>query len=113
MFGKGVYFADMFEKSAAYAMRGYSQQDSYLMLLCEVALGKSQEFNEAHYVEELDPRYQSVKGVGRTGPDYDDTIVLPNAVKIPYGQIIDYFKEKANVFGFKALAHNEYVVYKT
>ena len=43
MFGKGVYFADMFDKSAQYAQRGYHQQDSYLMLMCEVVTGKSKE----------------------------------------------------------------------
>lgn len=43
MFGKGVYFADMFDKSFAYAARGFNQQDSYLMLMCEVVLGKSKE----------------------------------------------------------------------
>ena len=43
MFGKGVYFADMFDKSFAYAARGYCQQESFLMLMCEVVLGKSKE----------------------------------------------------------------------
>ena len=43
MFGKGVYFADMFDKSFAYANRGFGQQESYLMLMCEVVLGKSKE----------------------------------------------------------------------
>ena len=40
MFGKGVYFADVFEKSAGYSHGGHSND---LMLLCEVALGKSLE----------------------------------------------------------------------
>lgn len=38
MFGKGVYFADTFSKSAAYSHGGSSAN---LILLCEVALGKS------------------------------------------------------------------------
>lgn len=57
MFGKGVYFADTFDKSKPYASRGYAQQDSYLMLLCEVALGNSKELYEAEYIESLEPQY--------------------------------------------------------
>lgn len=85
MFGKGVYFADMFDKSFAYANRGYNQQDSYLMLMCEVALGKSKELYSAEYVEKLDYPFSSVKGMGRTGPGYKHTLVCPNGVKIPFG----------------------------
>lgn len=41
-FGKGVYFADMFQKSYAYSQNhsGSSSQSTILML-CEVALGNS------------------------------------------------------------------------
>ena len=39
MFGKGVYFADLFSKSAQYS-HGYKSQ---LLLLCEVALGNQLE----------------------------------------------------------------------
>lgn len=37
MFGKGIYFADQFRKSANYSHGGHTTD---LMLLCEVALGK-------------------------------------------------------------------------
>jgi len=37
MFGKGLYFADLFSKSANYALAGGPK--SKVMLLCEVALG--------------------------------------------------------------------------
>ena len=93
MFGKGVYFADMFDKSAGYAQRGYQHQDSYLMMLCEVVLGKSKELKNAEYVENLEHQYHSVKGVGRKGPGYKHTIVLPNGVKIPYGPVINYYEK--------------------
>lgn len=36
MFGKGIYFADLFKKSQAYSHGGHKTD---LMLLCEVALG--------------------------------------------------------------------------
>jgi poly [ADP-ribose] polymerase len=55
MFGKGVYFADMYEKSANYSYNSYNTQDSSLMLLCEVALGKSKEVMQSEYIEELEP----------------------------------------------------------
>lgn len=41
MFGKGLYFADMFSKSYNYSHgRGVVQQDSSVLILCDVALGK-------------------------------------------------------------------------
>lgn len=111
MFGKGVYFADMFDKSAGYAQRGYNQQDSYLMLMCEVVCGKSRELRQAEYIEKLEPRYQSVKGQGRFGPDYKSMITLPNGVQIPYGKNINYFPNDNNYWN--SLQHNEYIVYNT
>ena len=43
MFGKGVYFADMFSKSKHYSSSRISKtQNSTLMLLCDVALGNIQ-----------------------------------------------------------------------
>ena len=42
-FGKGIYFADMFEKSYAYSQQKFRTQQSHLLLLCEVALGKMKE----------------------------------------------------------------------
>lgn len=42
MFGKGLYFADMFSKSVGYA-RNHNvggSSESAVLLLCEVALGK-------------------------------------------------------------------------
>jgi Poly(ADP-ribose) polymerase catalytic domain/Poly(ADP-ribose) polymerase, regulatory domain len=90
MFGKGVYFADMFDKSFAYAARGYGQQESFLMMMCEVVLGKQKELLQAEYIEKLEHPYHSVKGCGRRGPGYKHTITLPNGVKIPYGKVIDY-----------------------
>lgn len=39
MFGKGIYFADMVSKSANYCMTS-KNNDTGLLLLCEVALGE-------------------------------------------------------------------------
>ena len=113
MFGKGVYFADMFDKSFAYAARGFGQQDSYLMIMCEVVLGKQKEMIQAEYVEKLEHPYNSVKGCGRRGPGYKHTIVLPNGVKIPYGPVIDYHEGDVEKQKTLQLQHNEYIVYNT
>ena len=58
--------------------------------MCEVVLGKQKELLQAEYVEKLEPQYHSVKGCGRTGPGYKNTITCPNGVKIPYGKVIEY-----------------------
>jgi len=113
MFGKGVYFADMFDKSYQYAARGYGQQESYLMLMCEVVLGKSKELYQAEFVEKLEHPYHSIKGCGRRGPGYKHTITLPNGVKIPYGKVIDYFENNHEKLRTMHLQHNEYIVYNT
>ena len=48
MFGKGVYFADMFTKSADYCDSCHSGDTSLsrYVLVCEVALGKCKEMNQ-------------------------------------------------------------------
>lgn len=112
MFGKGVYFADMFDKSFAYANRGYEQQDSFLMILCEVVLGKSRELHSAEYIEKIDHPFSSVKGCGRRGPGYKHTVTCPNGVKIPLGKVINYEEGKPAQKLF-VLEHNEYIVYNT
>ena len=56
MFGKGCYFADMFQKSLQYC-NGYK---SKLLILCDVALGKPMKKYRAEYVEQLDTGYHSV-----------------------------------------------------
>jgi hypothetical protein len=53
-----------------------------------------------------------VKGMGRRGPEYKHLITLPNGVKIPYGKVTDYYKDKPNVYNQFNLAHNEFIVYK-
>lgn len=61
------------------------------MLLCEVSLGKSKEVMQSEYIEDLEPQFQSLKALGRKGPDYDNLLVLPNGTKIPYGQVKEYY----------------------
>ncbi|CAD8092465.1 unnamed protein product [Paramecium sonneborni] len=144
MFGKGIYFADMFQKSYAYtddwslhynSYKGLFQQGGghwkkqqkvvkdeqeeiqryRYMLLCEVAVGKSQELYQADYVQNLPKKYQSVKGCGRRGPDYKQSVILSNGCKVPVGQCIEYSEPKKKDKEGKPiqyyLQHNEYIIY--
>eukprot|EP01133_Synstelium_polycarpum_P003444 gene3444-3911_t len=106
MFGKGIYFADMFKKSIGYC-RGSSNSDSFL-LLSEVALGKMREYYQSEYMETSQPGTNSTKGVGRQGPDFNNSIVLTNGVTIPLGHPIDNKAPESESF---SLQMNEYIVY--
>ena len=58
-FGKGLYFADMFTKSANYCCAynyGQATTDSY-MLICEIALGKMKEATQDNFSEEALSNY--------------------------------------------------------
>ena len=78
MFGKGIYFADMFAKSFQYCYdfffggmfggfggrnmwnrgrQGSPMQDPKFMLLCEVALGEQLRKFQAEYIESLPSTY--------------------------------------------------------
>ena len=53
MFGKGVYFADVFEKSYQYCADYAGNSEDRIMLMCEVACGNMYERDQAEYVEKL------------------------------------------------------------
>ncbi len=125
MFGEGLYFADIFNKSYQYAgttnnhylHRGLRQAKpaKRYMFLCEVALGSPRRLLNATQVTDLpNSEHQSVMGYGRLGPNPKGSIYMPNGCAIPLGKL------QANPqpnFGAKnegwGLQHNEFVVYKT
>lgn len=74
MFGKGLYFADLFSKSANYC--GYGPK-SKLMLLCEVALGQTIDLFVSHNVDKLPKGYNSTRALGENGANYEKTIITP------------------------------------
>lgn len=82
MFGKGVYFADMFAKSLQYSRGrfGVPTGDSTILLLCDVALGKMKRLYEATNVEKLEKPFSSVHGVGKNGPDHTKSLIHPEGV---------------------------------
>ena len=68
MFGKGIYLADMVTKSANYCCTNKTNNIG-LMILCESALGETNDkFAADYYASNLPPGKDSTRGVGRTGP---------------------------------------------
>uniref|UniRef100_A0A803M9J2 Poly [ADP-ribose] polymerase n=1 Tax=Chenopodium quinoa TaxID=63459 RepID=A0A803M9J2_CHEQI len=105
MFGKGVYFADMFSKSANYCFSSRSAPTGVL-LLCEVALGEMEELLHSKYdADKLPAGKLSTKGIGSTEPNMLESQVLDDGVVVPFGKPV----EKKDVKG--SLRYNEYIVY--
>uniref|UniRef100_A0A336MUR8 Poly [ADP-ribose] polymerase n=2 Tax=Culicoides sonorensis TaxID=179676 RepID=A0A336MUR8_CULSO len=104
MFGKGIYFADMVSKSANYCCTS-RMNPTGLLMLSEVALGQMQEYTKAHYVEKLPAGKHSVKGVGKTFPDPNNTHLREDGVEIPYGKPMKDPSIRSD------LLYNEYIVY--
>lgn len=103
MFGKGVYFADMVSKSANYCNR--DENNSGLVLLCQVALGKTKACYEKNPKIKLEEEFNSAKGIGKTYPNPDETHIREDGVKIPLGKPIS----ERNIVS--QLEHHEYIVY--
>ncbi|KAE9611821.1 putative NAD(+) ADP-ribosyltransferase transcription regulator SAP family [Lupinus albus] len=104
MFGKGVYFADMFSKSANYCYATHIKDG--VLLLCEVALGEMAELLCANYdADKLPEGKLSTKGVGGTAPDFLEAQALEDGLVVPLG------KPKSNSGTKGSLMYNEYIVY--
>ncbi|XP_009618006.1 poly [ADP-ribose] polymerase 2 [Nicotiana tabacum] len=105
MFGKGVYFADMFSKSANYCYASSTARDGVL-LLCEVALGDMNELLSSNYnADKLPLGKLSTKGVGATAPDFSKGHLLEDGVVVPLGKPKKQPDHKGH------LLYNEYIVY--
>uniref|UniRef100_A0A674PR55 Poly [ADP-ribose] polymerase n=1 Tax=Takifugu rubripes TaxID=31033 RepID=A0A674PR55_TAKRU len=107
MFGKGIYFADMSSKSANYCFANQSNHIG-LLLLCEVALGDSNELLDADFeASKLPDGKHSTKGLGQTGPDPKNSLILAD-VNVPMGPGIKTGVGKHKTY---SLLYNEFVVY--
>ncbi|KAI3668282.1 hypothetical protein L6452_43359 [Arctium lappa] len=107
MFGKGVYFADMFSKSANYCCAS-KQASAGVLLLCEVALGEVAELLTANYnADKLPQGKLSTKGVGATAPDMLESETLEDGVVVPLG----HPKQQLNSKVAGSLLYNEYIAY--
>lgn len=101
-FGKGVYFADLCDKSIGYC-RG-SRNDSILMMLCEVTLGKQKELFRDQYMEKPLPGSDSTKAMGRWIPDPSATKTIEDGIIVPMGKPYD---SKVS----SSCTHDELIIY--
>ncbi len=108
MFGQGIYFADIFDKSIGYSGSNDFYKTKFI-LLAEVALGEMEELYQAKEISKATKKYNSVLGVGRRNPNPDQKIVLNNGCVVPVGEIIErgYTPES----GYWGLQNNEYIVF--
>ncbi len=106
MFGKGVYFADMFTKSANYCHFGTKGVNTGLLALAEVALGTPTERTQSDFIVDLPRGTHSCYARGGDMPDPagDAKWSVDPAVTVPLGRAI-----QTNVCG--SLLYNEYIVY--
>lgn len=107
MFGKGIYFADVVSKSANYCFAS-RDRNTALLLLCEVALGTTQELLDADSDMHQPAKRKgahSTKGLGQFAPS---THVDWHGVTVPMGPLVD--TGVRNPGGY-TLNYNEFVVY--
>ncbi|CAL1296048.1 unnamed protein product [Larinioides sclopetarius] len=109
LFGKGIYFADMFKKSQKYCYQHYSTKVKTI-LLCEVALG---DIKEVDYNAIIDPneKFDSVKAVGRKHPDPSMSAYW-KGMTVPLGTPVNAL-EQGTSSSHHYLNFNEYVVYNS
>lgn len=107
IFGKGVYFAEMVSKSALYCNTS-KENDSGLMLLCQVALGNTLNFKEPTFIEKLPPNKDSVKAIGKTSTCPEEAHIRADGVVVPLGQLVTDTTDDSKQ---KQLFNNEYVVF--
>lgn len=94
----------MVSKSANYCQTSRNNNTG-LMLLCEVALGDTWDLNAAKFVTELPIDKNSVKGVGQTYPNPQGMFTRSDGVIIPSGTPVT--DQGIN----STLLYNEYIVY--
>ena len=122
LFGKGIYLADMYQKSIDYCDTFIDKSNpkntkkySYI-LLCEAALGKIYEAKKENLDVEnlpfLKNGFNSLKSVSDSGPDLTKNFICNNGIIIPLGNIIEYKSKNNNSYLFRT-GLPEYVVYDT
>jgi len=108
-FGKGIYFSDMVSVAAENACAGSMDNGRALLLLAEVALGKSVDRYQADTrgSSKLPPGFSSIVGHGRLGPS--NSRVLSGGVQLPVGPVTE--QQYTGRPDGSSLPHNDYVVY--
>jgi poly [ADP-ribose] polymerase len=103
MFGKGIYLADICSKAARYC-HASSECPEGLLMICEVALGRSHSMLRARGFKRPPQNFHSVMGVGKNAPAVEEEV--ENGLKIFRGSI-----EPNPMAAESDLQFNEYVVY--
>ncbi|KAG8179654.1 hypothetical protein JTE90_017793 [Oedothorax gibbosus] len=108
LFGKGIYFADMFTKSQNYCVQHHSSKVKTI-LLCEVGLG---DMKEVDYNLVVDPKEKrdSVKALGHKQPDPSKSVFW-KGMTVPLGPPINALEHNSHLTSHVYLNFNEYVVY--
>ncbi|CAD8115318.1 unnamed protein product [Paramecium primaurelia] len=107
-FGKGVYLADVVEKSADYCCPDPTTNTG-LILLCDVALGNPNiKLNSDYNASNLPKGKHCTWGKARRYPPEKSYVEMPGLpdVKVPIGK-----PEPSDVEKQSGLWHNEYIVY--
>ncbi|EAR86414.2 poly(ADP-ribose) polymerase family WGR domain protein (macronuclear) [Tetrahymena thermophila SB210] len=100
-YGKGIYLADMFDKSRSYC-QGNSQGVNYIMLI-QAALGNPNRIERTDYnASNLPQGTNSCWGWGTFGPEQ---FITHNGVKVPHGKPVT--TQSKNY-----MTHNEFIIYK-
>ncbi|KAI5565170.1 hypothetical protein BDE02_14G107000 [Populus trichocarpa] len=86
--GNGLYFGDMFSKSAPYCHANWINSDAVLVL-CEVALGDMLDYGSFNCHDKLPKGKLSVKVAGGTVPDSSQAQVLEDGVLVPLGKPVE------------------------
>ena len=109
MFGDGLYFADTFDKSFGYTSRHHNRVKYQYMLLCEVALGKTQVRDNRSFGHDNARGYDSVSAVGQKIPDPTMNVKvreIGSNVTVPLGKVME------NGTGRGVHYYPEYCVFK-
>lgn len=102
-FGKGIYFADLAQLSSRYC-RAWGGQP-FIMLLCDVALGKTADLKRDQFMTTALPGTDSTKALGTIEPDPAENVVRPDGVVVPCGKILENGNKNVSCF------EHQYIVY--
>ncbi|KAL4475025.1 hypothetical protein ABPG74_001721 [Tetrahymena malaccensis] len=101
LYGKGIYLADMFDKSRGYC-QGNSEGVNYIMLI-QAALGNQNKIQQTDYnASNLPKGTHSCWGWGTLGPEQ---FIDHNGVKVPSGKPV---RTQSKNY----MTHNEFIIYK-
>ena len=116
-FGKGIYFADMFEKSVGYCSCYNRATNNIYMLICEIIVGKMKKVLDNNlgelglgiiyiyiYIENID----IIKAMGKRGPNENNSMRMVDGTEVLTGECIEY-ETKENKYIY--LQNSEYIVF--